>query len=57
MLRERVRGGAVAEQDVNINDRWVFGGLLALLFWAPIPLGSNRVLPVGMLVQIGRAHV
>jgi O-antigen ligase len=50
MLREWVRGGAVAEQDVNINDRWVFGGLLALLFWAPIPLGSNRVLPVGMLV-------
>ncbi len=43
-------GAGVSDQVVNINDRWVFGGLLALLFWAPIPLGSNRVLPVGILV-------
>ncbi|MBY0463988.1 MAG: O-antigen ligase family protein [Burkholderiales bacterium] len=40
----------MSDQVVTVNDRWVFAALLALLFWAPIPLGSNRVLPVGILV-------
>jgi hypothetical protein len=33
-----------------VNDRWVFAGLLAVLAWAPLPLGSNRALPVGIMV-------
>lgn len=32
------------------RDAWVFRGLLALLFWAPLPLGSNRTWAVGILL-------
>ena len=32
------------------RDAWVFKGLLALLFWAPLPLGSNRTWAVGVLL-------
>ncbi len=42
--------GGVSDRELNIHDNWVFGGLLALLAWAPLPLGSNRSLPVGLLV-------
>lgn len=31
------------------DDRWVFMGLLALLIWVPIPLGSNRLWAIGIL--------
>jgi O-antigen ligase len=31
------------------NDGWVFFGLLALLIWAPLPLGSNRLWAIGLL--------
>jgi len=34
----------------EINDRWLFRGLIFLLFWAPLPLGSNRTWAVGILV-------
>jgi O-antigen ligase len=33
-----------------VNDRWVFVGLLILLVWAPLPLGSNRVWAIGILL-------
>lgn len=33
-----------------VNDRRVFFGLLALLCWAPLPLGSNRTWAVALLV-------
>ncbi|MES2300406.1 MAG: O-antigen ligase family protein [Pseudomonadota bacterium] len=34
------------------GDRWVFNGMLALLFWLPLPLASNRVWAVGILVAM-----
>lgn len=34
----------------DIRDGWIFGGLIALLLWAPLPLGSNRTFAVGILV-------
>ena len=33
-------------------DRWVFVGLLALLVWAPLPLGSNRTWAIGLLLGL-----
>ena len=33
-----------------VADRAVFWGLLALLAWAPLPLGSNRTLAAAVLV-------
>lgn len=33
-----------------VRDAWVFWGLLALLVWAPLPLGSNRTFAIGILV-------
>lgn len=42
--------GGVSDRELKINDNWVFGGLLLLLAWAPLPLGSNRSLPLGILV-------
>lgn len=32
-----------------MRDDWVFLGLLGLLIWAPLPLGSNRVWAIGIL--------
>ncbi len=34
----------------QVQDRWVFGGLLLLLVWAPLPLGSNRIWAIGILL-------
>lgn len=34
----------------EVHDQWLFMGLLLLLFWAPLPLGSNRTWAVGILV-------
>jgi O-antigen ligase len=31
-------------------DQWVFVGLLAVLVWAPLPLGSNRTWAIGVLL-------
>lgn len=31
------------------RDTWIFWGLLALLCWAPLPLGSNRLWAIGIL--------
>jgi hypothetical protein len=36
----------------GVADRWVFYGLLALLVWAPLPLGSNRFWAIGLLLLI-----
>ncbi|MGB0128375.1 MAG: O-antigen ligase family protein, partial [Rhodocyclaceae bacterium] len=33
-----------------MKDGWLFWGLVGLLFWAPLPLGSNRTWAVGILV-------
>ena len=42
---------AVTEQNsAEISDRGVFWGLVALLFWAPWPLGSNRTWAMAILV-------
>lgn len=32
------------------RDTWVFAGLIALLVWAPLPLGSNRTWALGILL-------
>ncbi len=32
------------------SDQWIFVGLLALLVWAPLPLGSNRTWAIGVLL-------
>lgn len=34
----------------SVNDAWLFWGLLALLVWVPLPLGSNRTWAMGLLV-------
>lgn len=34
----------------EIDDRWLFRGLILLLFWVPLPLGSNRTWAVSILV-------
>lgn len=34
----------------SVKDSWVFWGLLGLLFWAPLPLGSNRTWAIGLLL-------
>jgi O-antigen ligase len=34
----------------GVADRWIFFGLLALLVGAPLPLGSNRVWAIGLLL-------
>lgn len=39
----------------DVRDTWVFWGLLALVFWAPLPLGSNRLWAGGMLVFLATA--
>ncbi len=37
-------------QIADVNDRLVFMGLLALVVWAPLPLGSNRTWAIGLLL-------
>jgi O-antigen ligase len=39
-----------SQSDDPIKDAWVFWGFLGLLFWAPLPLGSNRVWAIGLLL-------
>ena len=36
----------------NVQDGWVFAGLLTLLVWAPLPLGSNRIWAGGILLGL-----
>lgn len=33
-----------------VHDSWVFRGLLVLMVWAPLPLGSNRTWAIGVLL-------
>jgi len=40
----------VFESTLSPNDRLVYWGLLLLLVWVPLPLGSNRTWAVGILV-------
>lgn len=37
---------------LDVSDGWVFTGLLALLVWAPLPLGSNRIWAIGVLLGL-----
>ena len=37
-------------ESSGVADRWVFRGLLALIFWLPFPLGSNRTFAVAILI-------
>jgi O-antigen ligase len=32
------------------SDQWIFVGLLAVLVWAPLPLGSNRTWAIGIFL-------
>ncbi len=41
---------ALPAQHGHVPDRWVFYGLLGLLVWAPLPLASNRIWAVGILL-------
>lgn len=34
----------------GLKDSWIFAGLLGLMFWAPLPLGSNRTWAIGLLL-------
>ncbi|MFZ4624326.1 MAG: O-antigen ligase family protein [Rhodoferax sp.] len=36
----------------QISDKSVFAGLLFLLVWAPLPLGSNRTWAIGLLLLV-----
>lgn len=33
----------------SLGERWLFAGLLAIVALAPLPLGSNRPLPMAIL--------
>ena len=33
-----------------VSDAWIFFGLLTMLVWAPLPLGSNRTWAIGILL-------
>jgi O-antigen ligase len=39
-----------ADRVDPVSDKGVFAGLLCLLVWAPLPLGSNRTWAIGLLV-------
>ncbi|TCS71929.1 O-antigen ligase-like membrane protein [Sulfuritortus calidifontis] len=39
-----------AHSTAHIPDQWVYYGLLGLLVWAPLPLASNRIWAVGILL-------
>jgi O-antigen ligase len=39
-----------SEPTSVVKDNGLFWGLLALLFWAPLPLGSNRIWAIGILL-------
>lgn len=43
---------AVGPAGAAISDGWIFAGLLALLVWAPLPLGSNRTWAIGLLLGL-----
>lgn len=43
------RDGAWSIRFRNGTDKWVFFAFLALLFWAPLPLASNRTWALGLL--------
>ena len=37
-------------ESPDVKDGWVFWGLLLLLVWVPLPLGSNRTWALGILI-------
>ena len=37
-------------EDQRIKDTWVFWSLVGLMFWMPLPLASNRTIPVYILI-------
>jgi hypothetical protein len=38
----------------RLDDRWLFRGLVALIFWVPLPLASNRTWAVALLVILSQ---
>lgn len=42
--------GLIDDNRPQVRDGWVYYGLLALLVWAPLPLASNRIWGIGILV-------
>jgi O-antigen ligase len=40
------------KKELAVNDNWIFIGLLALLVWAPLPLGSARTWAIGILLVL-----
>lgn len=36
--------------QIAVSDAWIFFGLLAMVVWAPLPLGSNRTWAIGILL-------
>lgn len=45
-----LQGGGGGVGASQVKDQAVFYGLLALLCWAPLPLGSNRLWAIGILI-------
>ena len=41
---------SAAADTPTINDRPIFWGLIVLLFWAPLPIGSNRTWAMSLLL-------
>ena len=41
---------APVSQATEVQDGWIFFGLMALLVWAPLPLASNRYWAAGLLL-------
>jgi O-antigen ligase len=38
------------DTESGVRDTWVFWGVLALIVWAPLPIGSNRLWAGGLLI-------
>jgi O-antigen ligase len=51
ITRKRMAPTRTGSED-TIHDGGVFVGLLCLLVWAPVPLGSNRVWAIGLLLVV-----
>lgn len=50
-----IEAATVSAKAPSVSDRWIFWGLIAALFWAPLPLGSNRTWAIGILVVWSQA--
>lgn len=39
-------------EDIAVNDRWIMAMLLVLLVWVPLPMASNRLWSMGLLIVL-----